>query len=86
MTKRQITNWNRKASFINNVGKLSVGRKTSLVRQEPDGKEHVVATVVCETVGIRPRKFSVYSSTLPQGGGYTYRGIMNNFLDRSIWG
>ena len=86
MTTRQKENWNRKASFINNIGKLSVGRRTSFRRIEPDGKEHVVATVTCDTVGVRPRKFTVTSSTVPCGNGYTYKRIMSNFLDTSIFG
>lgn len=82
MTQRQINNTLGTLCFIDNINKLSVGRTTKFYRENGDGTQTLVGKVRCDTVGERPRKFSVTSSDLiPVGGGYTLKTIQSHILD-----
>lgn len=82
MTKRQVENALGTLNFVDNINKLSVGRSTKFFRENSDGSHTLVAKVRCDTVGERPRKFSVTSSDmLPVGGGYTLKTIQSHILD-----
>lgn len=83
MTNRQIENQMGKLSFIRNIGKLSIGRSTSFQKENEDGSWTKFGKITCDTVGCRPRKFTVSGSeVIPNGGGYTYKRIISNLLDR----
>lgn len=85
MTKVQEKTVKGLASFANNVGKLSIGRSTRLIREYSDGTSRVLAKVTCDTVGQRPRLFTVSSNgVLPSGTGYTYRKVMENIIDYTM--
>ena len=85
MTNTQKDIINNFASFVNNVGKLSIGRSTRLVRTYEDGSKRVLAKVTCDTLGQRPRLFTVSSSgAIPAGSGYTYKKIIKNIFDYTI--
>lgn len=83
MTNTQLNTLKGLTSFANNIGKLSIGRSTTFVRQYSDGTEHKYAKVRCDTVGRRPRLFTVSSDgfNMPSGGGYTYKKIMENLFN-----
>ena len=83
MTHRQYRNTIKKARFGVNIGKLSVGRTSSLWNENADGSKVLVATVRCDTIGVRPRRFTVTNSHtgVPIGGGYTIRKICENLYD-----
>lgn len=82
MTQRQINNMVGTISFVDNINKLSIGRSTKFYRQNADGSRTLVAKVRCDTVGERPRKFSVTSSEMiPMGGDYTLKTIQSHILD-----
>ena len=82
MTNKQIENLTRYNSFIKNIGKLSVGRKTRLRSIDQDGTERVLATVRCDTRNEYPRKFTVMSSSgyMQTGSGYTYQRVVKNAI------
>lgn len=82
MTKRQVENALGTLNFVDNINKLSVGRSTKFFRENADGSHTLVAKVRCDTIGERPRKFSVTSSDiLPVGGNYTLKTIQRHILD-----
>ena len=82
MTNRQLNNAVGTIKFVQNIGKLSFGRSTKFYRKNADGSETLIGKVRCDTVGQRPRKFSVTSSDfMPIGGGYTLKTIQSHVLD-----
>ena len=82
MTKRQMNNAVGTVKFVNNIGKLTVGRSTKFYRENADGSHTLIGKVRCDTVGVRPRKFSVTSSDyMPVGGDYTLKTIQSHVLD-----
>ena len=82
MTKRHIKNTLGTLNFVDNINKLSLGRSTKFFRKNADGSDTLVAKVRCDTVGEKPRKFSVTNSDiLPVGGNYTLKTIQNHILD-----
>lgn len=82
MTNRQFMNTFGKMRFADNINKLSLGRSTSFYKEEEDGSETLIAKVRCDTVGVRPRKFSVTSSqAIPVGSNYTLRTIQSHLFD-----
>lgn len=85
MTTRQFTNSINKIKFGLNMNKLSIGRSASLYKEEADGTMTLVAKVRCDTVGERPRKFSVTSSkAIPMGSGYTLKKIQSHLFDDEV--
>lgn len=85
MTNRQIENMMGTVSFIRNIGKLSIGRSTSFQRENDDGTWTKLGKITCDTVGYRPRKFTVSGSeVIPNGGGYTYKRIIHNLEKNGI--
>lgn len=87
MTNKQMYNLGKINSFANNVGKLSVGRSTTLTMVDAKGDDKVMVKVTCDTVGQTPRLFTVSSASayLPTGKGYTYKRIMHNLFDNLTW-
>lgn len=82
MTKRQVENTLGTLNFVDNINKLSIGRTTKFFRKNADGSDTLVAKVRCDTIGERPRKFSVTNSDMiPVGGGYTLKTIQSHILD-----
>ena len=83
MTNRQYNNALKKTRFGVNIGKLSVGNSISLWNENSDGSKSLVATVRCDTIGVRPHKFSVTNSHtgIPVGGNYTLKKICENLYD-----
>ena len=87
MTNKQMYNLSKINSFANNVGKLSVGRSTTLTMIDEKGDDKNMVKVTCDTVGQYPRLFTVSSPSayLPSGKGYTYKRIMHNLFDNLTW-
>jgi hypothetical protein len=83
MTTRQYKNSLSKTRFGININKLTVGRSLSLWNKNSDGSKTLVATVRCDTVGERPRRFSVTNSHvgIPVGSKYTIGKICENLYD-----
>ena len=79
MTNTQIRDINGIQSFSNNIGKLSIGRSTKF--KSSLGTRY--GKITCDTVGRRPRLFSVAGSeVIPNGTGYTYSTIMKNLFSQ----
>ena len=81
MTNNQINDIKGLASFARNIGKLRVGRATRF--RSSLGTRY--GKITCDTIGCRPRLFSVGGSeVIPNGSGYTYSKIMENLFDTVI--
>ena len=82
MTIRQVENAIGTLRFVDNISKLSIGRSTKFYRKNEDGSMTLIGKVRCDTIGERPRKFSVTSSDyMPVGGNYTLKTIQKHILD-----
>lgn len=85
MNNRQLHNVYGKIAFINNINKLSKGRRTSFYKENADNTISLLATVRCDTKGVRPRKFSVTNSdVIPVGSNYSLKTIERHLLDDEI--
>lgn len=83
MQNRQWNNTVGTLKFLENINKLTVGRKTEFWRENDDGSVSLVARVRCDTKNVRPRKFTVTcSDMIPRGTKYKYSTIVKNITDR----